>query len=86
MDKDVIDGKPFSWIELPDYFIVSSNKCQHYAYRHSEDLDETSLLRSKKKCFLNAIESTAYEATKQTAFDTTLMERAEGQLKPLAQD
>ena len=65
MAQDEIDEEPFSYLELPDNFSISSNKCQGSVDRHNMDLDETSLLKSKTEDFLNATESTAYEAAKK---------------------
>ena len=86
MAQDLIDKKLFSWLDVFDGFGVSSKKCQRSADGDIVGLDETFLLASKTTEFLNATESTAYEASNKTVSDATLMESAEGQLEPSTKD
>ena len=48
MAQCIIDGQPFSWIELPDDIITSSKKRPLSDDEESMHLDDTSLLTSKK--------------------------------------
>ena len=57
--QDIIDEKPFTWLELPDDFSASSNKCSR-TDDSEVDIDDTSILTSKTINFLSPAQTKEY--------------------------
>jgi len=100
--QDIINEKPFTWLELPDDFSASSNKCS-CTDDLEVDIDNTSILTSKTINFLSPAQTEEYQSNQAILTSTIVgpsqtvkaadsiseaisMEGIEGHSKPLALD
>ena len=69
--QDIIDEKPFTWLELPDNFSTSSNK-----YSRTDDsevdIDNTSILTSKTINFLSPAQTEEYQSNQAILTSTSV--------------
>lgn len=83
MAQDIIDEKPFSWLELPEDFSTSSNKRLHSDDEESINLDDTHLLTSRTTDFITTKQIVQCETNKVSTSTAATMENIEG-LEPSA--
>ena len=61
--QDIIDEKPFAWLELPEDFSINSNK-RSKTDDSEVDVDDATVLTSKTIDFLSPEQREEYENTK----------------------
>ena len=84
MAQEIIDGQPFSWLELSDDFSTSSNKRLRSDDEEIINLDDISLLTSRTTDFLTTKQISECKINKVAKSTTATMESAEV-LEPSAQ-
>ena len=83
MAQEIIDGQPFSWLELSDDFSTSSNKRLRSDDEEIINLDDMSLLTSRTTDFLTTKQIVENEINRVSTSTTETIESAEG-LDPAA--